>query len=716
VIGKHIGHYEILERLGAGGMGEVYRARDSRLGRSVAVKVLLGEAVRDRERVQRFLSEARTVSRLNHPNILTLHEIGESDSGPFLVSEFVEGRTVRQMLSFGPLPREQAIDIALQAASGLGRAHEESVVHRDIKPENLMVTHDGFVKILDFGLAKLLFPEGSATGLDLSLTKTGSIVGTPAYLPPEHLEGRPANASSDLYALGLVLYETLTGSNPFRRESVAATLTAILREPMPPLEERLPACPRELEVFIRKATAKDPANRFGSTQEFATALRELQPRVRTPTPGATARPVAAKRTLRRVSIGVAAAGAVALLWVLLKSLPEPARENGGAAKLVMPATTLPKPPGTFPFPPAPGLRLPEGKTGVAVLPIQDDSGDPELAARGIGRILSDAFANILVDIPGVYVISPHRLESIARSQNSSLANASRDLALAREIGKQAMAGVLLSGTLSKIGGTYTLSATLTDTANDIVLDNFLAQSESAERLLMDVTDGVKRGIWQKFAASTPGAASGPGATRSVEDVATRSVDAYDHYMRGAKFIVEGDWETAIPQLEKAVEIDPEMALAWSSLSCAHSFAGDDAKARAAHRKAKEFERHLNEMERRWIELDGIWVNTQNAQTYLETMQNYMKDFPDDRDAYFYAGLAEEHLNSDPAAAISWFEKAYGMVPTYYPVTKALVDCLLKLDRRDEAVAILERYLAHPWLEAHGKEQAQRRLAEIQGKA
>jgi eukaryotic-like serine/threonine-protein kinase len=229
--GTKLGPYEIVSQVGAGGMGEVYRARDTRLGRDVAIK-MLPEALHDADRLRRFEQEARTIAALNHPNILGIHDIGAHDGAPFLVSEFLEGQTLREKLVSGPLPVRRGIEYALGIAQGLAAAHEKGIVHRDLKPENVFVTREGRIKVLDFGLAKLVRPEENhqtAVTLTSPATLPGMVMGTVGYMSPEQVRGEPSHPRSDIFSFGAVLYEMLTGKRAFKRETPAETMTAILR-------------------------------------------------------------------------------------------------------------------------------------------------------------------------------------------------------------------------------------------------------------------------------------------------------------------------------------------------------------------------------------------------------------------------------------------------------------------------------------------------------
>jgi serine/threonine protein kinase len=279
--GTSLGPYRILFRLGGGGMGEVWRGRDERDGSDVAIKVLSEESARDPDRMKRFATEARAASGLRHRNILEIHEVGESEHGPYLVTEFVEGDTVRALLAEGPLPIGRALEVAIQASEGIGHAHAAGIAHRDVKPENLIVRRDGVVKILDFGLARLVGPGGlSGDAGDFARTATGMILGTAGYLSPEQLRGEKADGRSDVFALGVVLYEMLAGSNPFQRTNPVDTFNAILRDDAPPLAiATAGTAGAELSRIVHRALAKKADERYGSGGELAEDLRRVRPQL-----------------------------------------------------------------------------------------------------------------------------------------------------------------------------------------------------------------------------------------------------------------------------------------------------------------------------------------------------------------------------------------------------------------------------------------------------
>jgi predicted ATPase len=281
VPGTHLGPYEIMTLLGTGGMGEVYRARDPRLGRVVAIKILPAAFSADNDRLLRFEREARSASALNHPNIVTIYDLGQDGSTHYIAMELIEGKTLRELLAAGSLPIRKAIELAAQVAEGLAKAHEAGIAHRDLKPDNLMVSHDGFIKILDFGLAKLT-PASS----ELSETRTtsewqtqpGGVVGTVQYMSPEQASGGRLDFRSDQFSFGLVLYEMVSGRRAFKRNTVAETMTAILREEVEPIGAQNLDAPAPLCWAIERCLEKDPEKRYASTRDLAHELAAIRDR------------------------------------------------------------------------------------------------------------------------------------------------------------------------------------------------------------------------------------------------------------------------------------------------------------------------------------------------------------------------------------------------------------------------------------------------------
>jgi Tol biopolymer transport system component len=278
--GSRLGPYEVLSPLGAGGMGEVYRGRDTRLGREVAIKVLPSSVSDNPESLRRFEQEARAASALNHPNIVTVYEVGRADATSYIAMELVEGKTVRELAAPGPLSMKRALAIAAQAADGLAKAHAAGIVHRDLKPENLMVSSDGFVKILDFGLAKLVEPKTEHASEALTMagarTESGIVVGTVGYMSPEQASGAPLDFRSDQFALGVILYEMVTGRRAFARATAVDTLSAILHDEPEPVASLRAETPLPLRWLIDRCLAKEPGERYASTRDLARDLAVLR--------------------------------------------------------------------------------------------------------------------------------------------------------------------------------------------------------------------------------------------------------------------------------------------------------------------------------------------------------------------------------------------------------------------------------------------------------
>lgn len=330
--GSRLGPYEILAFLDAGGMGEVYRARDTRLGREVAIKVLPSTFAEDADRLRRFEVEARATGMLNHPNILAVYDLGNQDGAFYVVSELLEGKSLRETLTEAALPLRKALDYGLQAAKGLAAAHEKGIVHRDLKPENLFVTKDCRLKILDFGLAKLAPPalpceKKSTLPTVAPGTEAGIVLGTVGYMSPEQVQGEPADYRSDIFSFGAVLYEMLSGKRAFQRDSAIETLNAILKEHPPELTETAPNLPSALQKIVHRCLEKSPDHRFQSASDLAFAIEALSETTMT-TRGAARSPAVPRRRelMAWITAAVAVTATVFLAFLPLKPVaPPPSR-------------------------------------------------------------------------------------------------------------------------------------------------------------------------------------------------------------------------------------------------------------------------------------------------------------------------------------------------------------------------------------------------------
>ena len=308
MVGRTLSHYEILEKLGEGGMGTVWKARDTRLNRLVAIKVLPADKVADADRKRRFIQEAQAASALNHPNIVVIHDIASEDGIDFIVMEYVAGVTLDRRIPRQGMRLGELLEIAIQIADALAKAHAAGIIHRDLKPGNIMINEDGRVKLLDFGLAKLTevgagLGEDDATRTVKPATEDGAIVGTIAYMSPEQAEAKPVDARSDIFSFGAVLYEMATGTRAFHGGSKLSTLSAILRENPKPPSAIVQDTPRDLEKIIARCMKKDPARRFQAMPDLKVALAELKEESESGALAPAATPLRRKRGLTDIAGG-----------------------------------------------------------------------------------------------------------------------------------------------------------------------------------------------------------------------------------------------------------------------------------------------------------------------------------------------------------------------------------------------------------------------------
>jgi serine/threonine-protein kinase len=530
------GRYELQTRLGAGGMGEVWRARDHDLHRDVAVKFLPERYAADSGRLGRFAQEARAASQLNHPNIVTIHEIGEAAGMPYIVMELVEGRTLREALADGPVPLKRLLEIGTQIADGLAKAHAAGIVHRDLKPENVMVREDGFVKVLDFGLAKLRsdsspdrqlwFDTGAPTWPESPSPQTaaGAVLGTVGYMSPEQARGRDVDYRTDQFTLGAILYELATGRPAFRRETSAQTLAAILGDTPEPIAALNPAVPAPVRWVIEgRCLAKDAAERYAATQDLARELRDLREHStgsaeRLSGSGVSLAAGAGRMLARRAGI---AALVVAGLWGA-RAFWQSAWERGDPSRPLV----------------------------VAVLPLTNVTGDggQDAAAIGIVQVIVDALSQV------------DGLEVLPRSSTSPYAARKSDLpGIARALD----AHFLVDGVLQRSGERLRVSLSLVRASSKTVewSETFDGAFPQVFELQSRVAESLARVARLRLSPET--------RTR-LEARATASPSAWEDYVTALALLDRpdrpGNLAAAVTRLEAALRVDPRFALGHAALA------------------------------------------------------------------------------------------------------------------------------------------------------
>jgi eukaryotic-like serine/threonine-protein kinase len=628
-------------------MGEVYRARDTRLGREVAVKVLREGFGADSDRLRRFAEEARAASALNHPNILTIHDVGEAGGAPYVVSELLEGETLREELALGALPPRRAVQYAIGIARGLAAAHEKGIVHRDLKPENVFVTRDGRVKILDFGLAKLRLPETVRGPLTEAPTQTpgtepGVIMGTVGYMSPEQVRGEPADQRSDIFAFGTILYEMLTGRRAFKRDTVAETMTAILKEEPPPPFGSGRQIPAELVRLVDHCVEKNPQERFQSAGDIAFALSALPGQPVESGPGAKSRR------------GLAWAGAALALLVLAGGvlLWQRARKQD-ARRPQAPASD---------------------RRSIAVLPFQNFSPDPENAFFADG-MTEDILAQ-LAKIRNLKVVSRTSVMRYKGTQKPI-----------REIAAELGVATVLEGSVRRAGNRVRIVGQLVDATTDEHL-----WSETYDRQLEDVF-AIQSDVAQRIAASLQATLS-PAEKKRIEERPTQSLRAYDYYLRAREYYNlyrKADNETAIELFQKALELDSGFALAHAGLGDAYAqralrFGFPQAwldSSLEASRKAIALAPGLPEGHK------ALGLAYQAKAVYREALEAYRKALELAPNHYPAMGNLAAVLNflGRQDEALRWSERAFELAPTaaISPLVAGSARAVLHDNNRAEAL-------------------------------
>jgi eukaryotic-like serine/threonine-protein kinase len=536
LIRRQLGHYQVLSRLGAGGMGEVYLAEDSRLGRKVALKLLPAEFTQDAERVRRFEREARAASALNHPNIVTIHEIGQVDDLHYIVTEYIEGQTLRHVLST-PLDLPAALDIAVQAASALSAAHEVGIVHRDIKPENLMLRPDGYIKVLDFGLAKLTELQTPAPGNEAptvadSETEAGVVMGTVGYMSPEQVRGQRVDARTDIFSLGVVLYEMLAGRAPFAGATKADVLATVLQTEPLPLTQHSRAVPETLGWIVAKALRKERAERYQTARDLLVDLKRLKQELEL------------EASLKR-------AGELALN----REAALDRADRQASAK----AANQPQPDAYETKRVKPQVQRRSSRKAIdslAILPLLNTSADPN------SEYLSDGITeSIIAAVSGLPKLRVMAWSTVSRYKRERVAP--------QEIGQALGVRAVLTGRIVQLSDRLVIKTELVDTSDGSHLwgehynfnpsDVFAVEAEIAkeisEQLLLRLTGAEKRQLAKR---------------------ATDNTQAYHAYLRGRYYWnkrTDENVRKAIEYFKQAIDCDPCYALAYAGLADAYVILG-----------------------------------------------------------------------------------------------------------------------------------------------
>ncbi|NLP10718.1 protein kinase [bacterium] len=512
MIGKTFSHYKILAKLGEGGMGVVYKAEDLKLKRTVALKFLPPELTRDPEAKERFIQEAQAASALDHPNICTIHEIDETEDWQlFIVMACYEGETLKKKVASGQLSVDSVIDISIQIAQGLAKAHEHGITHRDIKPANVMITNDGVVKILDFGLAKL---KGQ-----IGMTKAGMTLGTVAYMSPEQAQGEAVDERSDIWSFGVVLYEILTGQLPFKGEYEQAVIYSILNETPEPVSSLRSTVPTELERIVNLCLAKNPADRYQQMTELLADLRSLQPQRAS---GVTQQPRAKISRERRILPYIIGVTGIVLALIVWRIFFQPR-----AASI--------------------------DRKSIAVLPFTNlsESKEDEFFSDGITEDILTQLSKIA------------DLRVISRTSVMQFKGTTKSI---REIGNELNVATILEGSVRRADNQVRIVAQLIDALSD---EHLWAETYDKEfthifAVQSDVAEKIARALQAKLS---------PMEKERIEKAPTKNLTAYEYYLRGRDYYYhynKQDNETAIGLFKNALEFDPNYAQAWAGLGDAYA--------------------------------------------------------------------------------------------------------------------------------------------------
>ena len=618
--------YEIIEELGRGGMGAVYRVEDTKAHEEIALKLIKPEIAVEKKTIGRFKNELTTARKISHRNVCRMFDLGESDGTHFITMEYVSGEDLKSLISrIGRMPIGKALDIGSQLCAGLSEAHGLSIIHRDLKPGNIMIDKAGNAKIMDFGIAR--------SGESSKVTGTGVVIGTPEYMSPEQAEAEDLDQRSDLYSLGIILYEMVTGQVPFTGKSGLSIAMKQKGELPQSPQEINPQVPENLSTLILKCLKKNRDQRYATADELKQALDDLAhllSSTRTkisPNKAYTSREVTVTFSLRKLLIPALIVSTLFLAAVILVWKPW----SQGKSNVI-----------------------PKIENSIAVISFENQTGDKTY--DHLQKVIPSLLRTNLEDTDHFYVVTRERMRDICKQlgrEDVEFIDSDLGFEICRLEGIEA----LVTGFYTKGGDIFTTAVTVYDADTKMNLESTRSSGTGEQSFFESQIDELSRKIAQGMGISQAGLDE---SHFKITDVTTNSAEAYKYYMEGREYVRKFFWDEALAAFEKAVEIDPEFASAYRYLSEVHLNIGNHEAHVVALQKAMDLSHRTTERERFAIEMDYVSRIERDDDKVLRALQEMAKRFP--RDKRIYMNLGAHYYNKDPNKAIEAYSNALELDP------------------------------------------------------